>query len=133
MDIRKKITAALKGKWPVAEWVDKDDWGEYRCSNCREYGYICDHFCTKCGSFMWNYEHGKQYHYNCKHCGASLDGAESWSTIKPGAPQSLAYRYTCPACGKKSEHTFDDARVEITDDGFDERFLARLEATPWQS
>lgn len=126
MDIREKIIAALSGKWPVAEWVEKDDWDEYRCSNCHEFGYIEDHFCAKCGSFMRNYEHEKQYHYNCKHCGASLDNVGSYGIVNPGAPQ--VFIFDCPACEKESRHTFDDAIVEIKDDGFDEQFFARLEA-----
>lgn len=76
---REKVIAALKGKWPTAEWVDKNDWDEYHCSRCRAYGDIEDRFCGKCGSFMKNYEPEKRYHYNCKHCGASLDDVGSYT------------------------------------------------------
>lgn len=126
---REAIVAALKGKWPVAEWVDKDDWDEYHCSRCRAWGNIEDRFCGKCGSFMRNYEPEKRYHYKCKHCGASLDDVNSYSIVgpdtEPGAAQ--VFIFECPACGEKSDHTFEDARVEIKDDGFDERFLKQLE------
>lgn len=127
MDIREKIIAALEGKWPVAKWEGKNDWDEYLCSNCGAFGYIEDHFCSECGSFMQNYENEKRYHYNCEHCGASLDDAECYSRIEYDAPQ--VYIYTCPACGKKSKQTLDDASVEIKDDGFDEVFFARLKTT----
>ena len=125
---REKVIAALNGKWPMAEWVDKNEWDEWHCSACQAYGDIEDRFCPKCGCFMRNYEMAKRYHYNCKHCGASLDSVNSYSIVGPDtendAPQ--VFTFECPACGQKSDHTFDDARIEFEYDGFNERFLEQL-------